>query len=150
MGAAGRPGGKKTVWRTVFTICPFGRKEGTMDQKAREQAVAHSHRLMQAPSCSQEARQAAQAWLDALDTPAQAEQTRKYLQELEEDVMGLDDLIAFVQSPAGEKFFGAQKAAEMAAHSLQRKAAGEKYCDCPACSAAAAILDLKEGLLAQA
>ena len=120
-----------------------------MDQKAREQAVAHSHRLMQAPSCSQEARQAAQAWLDALDTPRQEEETRKYLAELAEDVVTVDGLIAFAQSPAGEQVFGPEGAAKLADHGRQLKADGAAYCDCPACAAAAAILAMKEGLLAR-
>lgn len=121
-----------------------------MEKTAREQAVEQSHCLMEAASCSQEAKQAAQAWLDALDTPRQEEETRKYLQELEEDLVTVDGLIAFAQSPAGEQVFGAQKAAEVADHGRQLKAAGAKYCDCPACTAAAAILALKEGLLAEA
>lgn len=120
-----------------------------MEKKAMELAVEQTHRLMEAASCSQEAKQAAQAWLDALGTLQQEEETRKYLQELEEDVVTVDGLIAFAQSPAGEKVFGPQGAAKLADHGRQLKADGAKYCDCPACSAAAAILEQREGLLAQ-
>ena len=41
------------------------------------------------------------------------------------------------------------KALEVAAHAREIKAAGAKYCDCPACAAVEAILDKKDILLGQ-
>ena len=43
--------------------------------------------------------------------------------------------------------FGAEAAPGVAAHGREIKAAGAKYCDCPACAAAAAILEKKDLLL---
>ena len=43
----------------------------------------------------------------------------------------------------------ADKALEVAAHAREIKAAGAKYCDCPACAAVEAILDKKDILLGQ-
>ena len=57
--------------------------------------------LMAAPSCSREAKEAAKAWLDAVGTDKEAEETKKYIQELEGDIMPIDMLIDFAQSPAG-------------------------------------------------
>ena len=66
-----------------------------MDQTVRDYVVEQTHRLMEAFSCSGEAKEAAQAWLAALGTDREAEETRKYVQELEEDLVTVDQLIAF-------------------------------------------------------
>ena len=108
-----------------------------MDQTVRDYVVEQTHRLMEAFSCSGEAKEAAQ----------EAEETRKYVQELEEDLVTVDQLIAFAESDEGRQVFGAEAAPGVAAHGREIKAAGAKYCDCPACAAAAAILEKKDLLL---
>ena len=87
--------------------------------------------LIDAPTCSQEAREAAKAWLDAVGTDKEQEETKKYIAELEEDIVTVDGLIAFAESEAGAGVFG-EKAPEAAAHGREIKAAGAKYCACPA------------------
>ena len=67
--------------------------------------------------------------------------------ELEEDLVTVDQLIAFAESDEGRQVFGAEAAPGVAAHGREIKAAGAKYCDCPACAAAAAILEKKDLLL---
>lgn len=118
-----------------------------MDKTLQTFVVAKTKELMAAVSCSQEAKDAAQAWLDALGTPREAEETKQYLQELEQDIMPIDALIAFTQSEAGVQLFGPEQAKAMAAHAQEIKAAGAKFCDCPACAAAQAILEKKAALL---
>ena len=112
-----------------------------MDKNVLDYVVEKTNDLMGAPSCSGEAKAAAQAWLDAVGTDREAEETRKYVEELEADIMPIDGLIGFAES------FGADKAKAVAAHAREIKAAGAKYCDCPACAAAEAILDKKDTLL---
>ena len=102
--------------------------------------------LIDAPTCSQEAREAAKAWLDAVGTDKEQEETKKYIAELEEDIVTVDGLIAFAESEAGARVFG-EKAPEVASHGREIKAAGAKYCDCPACAAVEAILSKKEEML---
>ena len=102
--------------------------------------------LIAAPTCSQEAKEAAQAWLDAVGTESEQEETKKYIAELEEDIVTVDGLIAFAESEAGKGVFG-EKAPEVAAHGREIKAAGAKYCDCPACQAVEAILSKKAEML---
>lgn len=102
--------------------------------------------LIDAPTCSQEAREAAKAWLDAVGTDKEQEETKKYIAELEEDIVTVDGLIAFAESEAGAGVFG-EKAPEVAAHGREIKAAGAKYCDCPACAAVEAILSKKKEML---
>lgn len=103
--------------------------------------------LTSAPSCSPEAKRAAQAWLDKINTPGMEEETRNFLAELERDLTPIDGLIGFAGSAAGSQVFGAEGAAKMLRHANEIKAAGAEYCDCPACTAVVAILDKKAEML---
>jgi len=102
---------------------------------------------MNAPTCSSEAKTAAQAWLDAIGTEKEAAETKKYLDELEADIIPIDGLISFADSEHGIQVCGAEKAKEIGIHAREIKSAGAKYCDCPACAAVAAILEKKDFLL---
>lgn len=118
-----------------------------MKKEIRDYVVEKTHEMMNAFSCSAEAKAAGQAWLDALGTDREARETEKYIAELEGDIMPVDMLIAFAESDGGAQVFGAEKTKEVAAHAKEIKAAGAKYCDCPACAAVEAILAKKEEML---
>ena len=119
-----------------------------MSKETLEYVVAKAKELIVAPSCSAEAKEAAQAWIAAVGTDKQAEETKKFIAEMEEDIIPIDGLIAFAETDAGAKVFGAaEKAKGVAEHGREIKAAGAKYCDCPACAAVEAILSKKEELL---
>lgn len=118
-----------------------------MNKEVLDYVVEKTHELIDAPTCSSEAREAAKAWLDALGTDAETAETKKYIDELEADIMPIDTLISFAESEGGSQCFGADAAKNIAAHAKEIKAAGAKYCDCPACVAVAAILEKKESLL---
>lgn len=109
----------------------------------KEQTAA----LIAAPSCSAEAKAAAEKWLAAVGTAEEAEATKAYVDELEADIMPIDGLIAFADSDAGVGVFGAELAKNILAHAEEIKAAGAEYCDCPACAACKAILEKKAELL---
>lgn len=109
--------------------------------------IEKTRELINAPSCSAEAKAAAKRWLDAVGTKEQAAETKKYVEELEADIMPIDGLIGFAKSEQGAACFGAEAAVGIAAHAEEIKAAGAKYCDCPACAAVAAILEKKGQLL---
>lgn len=109
----------------------------------KEQTAA----LIAAPSCSAEAKAAAEKWLAAVSTAEEAEATKAYVAELEADIMPIDGLIAFAGSDAGVGVFGAELAKNILAHAEEIKAAGAEYCDCPACAACKAILEKKAELL---
>ena len=109
--------------------------------------IEKSHELMSASTCCSEAKIAAQNWLDAVGTAEEKTETQKYIDELEEDIMPIDSLIDFAQSREGVVYFGADTAANIVAHAKESKALGAKYCDCPACTIVAAILDKKSELL---
>jgi hypothetical protein len=118
-----------------------------MDKKILDFVIEKTHDLMKAPSCSAEAKAAAQAWLDAVGTAQEAAETKKYIAELEGDIMPIDMLIAFAGSPQGAQVFGAEMAKQVEAHAKEIKAAGAKFCDCPACTAAGAILGKKAEII---
>ena len=120
-----------------------------MDKEVLNYVVDKSHELIASPTCSKEAADAARAWLDAVGTDRQAEETKKYIAELEGDIMPIDMLISFAECEAGAKVFGGAEAAKgVADHAKEIKAAGAKYCDCPACAAVEKILEKKEEILA--
>ncbi len=119
----------------------------TMNQNVKDYVAEKAKELMEAFSCCEEAKTAAKNWLDAIGTDQEEEQTKNLITELEADIIPIDGLIAFAGSEDGKKLFGTDKAAEVAAHAEEIKKAGAVYCDCPACAAAAAILEKKEEIL---
>ncbi len=91
-------------------------------------------------------KEAAQAWLDTVnDGKANAEATKKYIAALEEGLMTIDDVLAFIASPASKEVFG-DKHGEMQAHAQALKESGAAYCDCAACALVQEILAHKEYL----
>lgn len=118
-----------------------------MEKEVLNYVAQKTRELIDAPTCSSETKAAAEAWLEAVGTDREAAETKKYVDELEEDIMPIDGLIGFAESDAGAHVFGADKAKAVAAHAKEIKAAGAKYCDCPACAAAEAILGKKDLLL---
>ena len=117
-----------------------------MNENTRKIVEEKTKEVLAAPSCCLELKEMAQKWLDAENTEKEAEVTKAYLQELSEDVLSIDAFIGLTESEHGVEIFGAEKAKEMGEAAKQAKAAGTKYCICPACTAGGAILDLKEEL----
>lgn len=103
--------------------------------------------MMAAPSCSAEAKAAAQTYLDAIGTAAEHQAAKDLVVELEEDVSPIDSTIGFFGSPDAAQIFGAEKAAKMLAHAKEVKENGGIYCDCAACSAGAVILENRDSIL---
>ncbi len=89
------------------------------NKKALDYIVEKTKELIGAPTCCDEAKAAAQAWLDAVGTENQAAETERYFAELEEDIMPIENLIAFSDSDAGREYFGAEAAADIAAHAKE-------------------------------
>ena len=81
--------------------------------------------LINAPSCCAEAKEAANKWLEAVNTEKQDEAAKALIEEIAADIIPIDGLIA-----------------------KKIKAEGARFCDCPACTAVAAILADKADLYA--
>ena len=114
-----------------------------MNQNVKDFVSEKVKEMISAVSCCAELKAAGENWLNALGTDQEAEQTEKLMAEFEMDIMPVDGLIAFAESEAGAKVFGAN-AGNVAEHAKEIKAAGAKYCDCPACAAVEAILSKKD------
>jgi len=102
--------------------------------------------VISAPSTCAELRQIAAEWLKAAGTEREAELTKLLVAEAEEDINSAEDTLAFLESEMGAKIFGKEEAERRAELQKERIAAGEKYCDCPGCLAAKAIIENKEKL----
>ena len=113
--------------------------------KIREDLATATRQLL-AGHCTDAIREAGQKWLDTMnDSAANGEAAKAYVAALEQGVATIDEAIAFMESDRAREMLG-DKQAEMVAAQKARKAAGEKFCDCPACSAALDILSKKEYL----
>lgn len=118
-----------------------------MTQETRAFVTEKLNDLLAAPMACAEVKEAAENWLAASGTDREAEETKQLIAELEADIIPIDGLIAFAGSEAGVQVFGEKKAKELHAHAKEIKANGAVWCDCPACTAVAAILDKKEAML---
>lgn len=118
-----------------------------MNKEVLDFVIEKTNELISAPSCNSETKASAQAWLKAVGTDTQAAETKKYMDELEADIMPVDQLISFAESDQGAQVFGADTAKHVASHGREIKAAGAKYCDCAACAAVEAILAKKDAIL---
>lgn len=118
-----------------------------MEKALLDFVTAKTQDLLAAPSACQEVKAAATAWLAAVGTDKEAEETAKYIAELEADIMPIDGLISFGQTELALQIFGAEGVQRLKAHAQELKASGAKYCDCPACAACKAILDKKAEML---
>lgn len=113
-----------------------------MTQDVRAYISEKVNELISAHTCCAEAREAGKNWLEAVGTDKEADAFRVLIAELEEDIMPIEGLIAFAGSEAGARVFGEEEAKGVLAHAEAVKASGAKYCDCPACAACEAILEI--------
>ncbi|MCI8650126.1 MAG: pyruvate:ferredoxin (flavodoxin) oxidoreductase [Anaerotruncus sp.] len=112
----------------------------------RERMMEKTKELIAVPHAYAGLKEAAQAWLDtANDGKANAEATKKYIAALEDALMTVDQVMAFMESAQSKDVFGDQYD-KMLAHAKELKASGAAYCDCDACKLAKEILDHKEYL----
>ena len=77
-----------------------------MKKDVLEFVTQKSKELIEAKTCSAEAREAAEQWMNAVGTELEAEETKKYIAELEEDIVTVEGLEAFAESEMGAKVFG--------------------------------------------
>lgn len=117
-----------------------------MNNEIREFTEKKVKELMNAATCCDDAKAVCEKWLESEGTDSEAEMNKALIAELEEDLIPIDGLISFAKSEMGAQVFG-EKAPEVAAHGEKIKAEGARYCDCPACTIVAQILDKKAEIL---
>ncbi len=114
-----------------------------MDKETFDYIAERAEALTKAESSTQVTKDAAAAWLAATAPGASDaaidEATTKLLDVLEGRPTTIDGVIAFAEGPAVQ-LMGEEAAAQMLAAQQARKAAGAKWCNCEACSAATEIL----------
>ena len=111
---------------------------------SKENLVATAKEMVAAPSCCAALKVKAQAWIDAPDDKAAAEE---FVAELEKDITPIDNLVTFANSPQAVQYFGEDGAKKFAAHANELKANGAKYCDCGACTPAVKLLENKSAII---
>ena len=100
--------------------------------------------MIGASSCCPELKAAGNAYLEAVGGAHEKAAAAALLAEVKEDISTVEHLIEFCDSPLGAQILGADRAKAMAAHGREVKAAGGKWCDCPACACCVKILDNAE------
>lgn len=97
--------------------------------------------------CCDELKEAAQTWLDSIGTDKQKEAGERYVAELQDSIVTVEGMLAFLPTEEAKAKFGEEIANEVYEHAKVLKAKGIANCDCPACTAASAVLELKEEIL---
>lgn len=97
--------------------------------------------------CYDELKEAAQNWLDSIGTNKQKEAGKKYVAELQDSIVTVDEMLDFLPSKEAKAKFGEETANKFYEHAKQLKTQGIKNCDCPACTAALTVLEFKDEIL---
>ena len=111
----------------------------TLIEKVKAMAAART--------CCPELKRAVHSYLVALGKPGEKIAAKNLIAEIEEDLVTIDELLTFARSAHAIQILGKEGARKLLAHANELKASGAKYCDCPACTPAAEILQHKEILL---
>ena len=98
----------------------------------RDYVIERVHRLSEAPMTYEGLKEKADAFLGAVDTAEEKSAFRELIEEIKSDVLTIDQLISFTESPEGVAVFGEKKASGLTGQ--------EDTCICPACQACKEIL----------
>ncbi|MDO4871776.1 MAG: hypothetical protein Q4A26_03545 [Candidatus Saccharibacteria bacterium] len=99
--------------------------------------------LLDAPTSNETVKEFAQSWLNAEGTPKQAELTKQLVSVAKQNIAFIDETIGFAGSDLAKQMLGTEVAAQVLQHAKDIKAKGAEFCDCPGCTAAKHIIDLK-------
>ena len=101
---------------------------------------------MMAPSVSPEAKAACADYLAAIGTEEEKAKAEALVAELKEDVGDIDGCIDFLGTDIAKQIYGDALDGVLAGAKAE-KAAGGKYCVCPACQAGSKVVENAEALL---
>jgi tryptophan synthase beta subunit len=99
--------------------------------------------LLDAPQSNPKVKEFAQSWINAEGKPEQVELTKQLVSVAEQNIALIDETIGFAGSELAVQILGEEGAANLLQHAKAIKAEGAKFCDCPSCTAAKNIIDLK-------
>ncbi len=106
----------------------------------RSGVIDRVHKLVDAPMTYEGLKEKADTFLGAVDTAEEKSTFRALIEEIKSDVLTIDQLISFTESPEGVAVFGEKKASGLTAAAKKAKEQGETTCICPACQACKEIL----------
>ena len=107
---------------------------------SREEVIEEVKKLREAPSVYAGLKEKAEHFLRAVGTAEEHASFHTLVEELKGDVLTIDQVIGFMDSPEGVKVFGEKKAQGLTIAAKKAKEQGEDTCICPACQAGKAIL----------
>lgn len=113
-----------------------------MTHELKYQIIDKIREMTVAESCCQELKDKAEEYLVAVGTTREDKKFRELVDEIKADIIPVDGMIQFMSSPVAAEKCGEERASQMLAHAKELQANGEKFCDCPACSAAQEVLKL--------
>ena len=96
--------------------------------------------LLDAPQSNPKVKEFAQSWLDAEGTE---KLTKQLVSVAEQNIALIDETIGFAGSELAVQILGEEGAANLLQHAKDIKAEGAEFCDCPSCTAAKNIINLK-------
>lgn len=103
--------------------------------------------LLDAPTCNPTVKEFAQSWINAEGNPEQEELTKQLVSVAEQNIALIDETIGFAGSELAVQILGEEGAANLLQHAKDIKAQGAEFCDCPSCTAAKNIIDLKAEII---
>lgn len=107
----------------------------------RNEVIEQVRKLSAAPSVYGGLKEKADAFLGAVDTAREKPTYEALIEEIKSDVLTIDQLIGFTDSPEGIAAFGEKKASGLTIAAKKAKSQGETTCICPACQAGKVILE---------
>lgn len=118
-----------------------------MNKKTVDALSVQAEALLKVPFACLEAKEAAQKWLKEKGGKDELKAAKALIQEMKEDIMPIDGLIAFASSKDAKEHLGEKEANAMLAEAKETKKKGGKYCTCDACKAAANIIALEKDVI---
>ena len=112
----------------------------------RNGVIERIRKLADAPMTYEGLKEKAEEFLRAVDTDQEKQRFRALVEELKNDMLTIDQLISFTDSPDGIAAFGEKKASGLTAAAKKAKEQGETTCICPACQAGKEILANQAGI----
>ncbi len=143
-------GGPAPAWENSLfeDNAEFGLGMCLAQNAVRGRLAELTEKLIAVDYVEQEVKDTGKAWLETMnDSKANEAAAEAYIAALEYSRASIDWVIDFAKSDKAVEVFGSREAADkMLAHHEERKAAGDKYCDCEACHLCNEILKDKDYL----
>ncbi|MFA6755278.1 MAG: molecular chaperone Hsp90 [Bacilli bacterium] len=117
-----------------------------MKVETRKYIEKECKELLKVSFACNEAKDVCKRWLIHEGSKEEDEIAKELIKELKEDVEPIEDLLKFANSKECLTMFGEEEANKFKKHANELLAKGNKYCDCPACTAALNIIKIEKDI----